>query len=781
MTTTISQLPAGTVLNGTEVAPFDQGSQTVKLTTAQLLAYVEAAFAADNGAALIGFLQAGAGAVTTTVQTKLRETVSVKDFGAVGDGVTDDTVAIQAAHTAHRNVHYPRGTYKVSGQIEVIWSDYIGITADIGAVFDARTSTDDYGLFIGGTAIPPGGISYLYDRTLRTGGYALGGDVASGARTLTVSASLGLVENDVIRLSSSVLFTPAYATAYSGELCRVQDVSGTTVTITSPLNSAYTAATTTVFKIGRPKVSVQNLTILRAGAYTGLSIWEATDVYMQNVSCEGATTQGLQLAYCLGGSMSNCHTNETYATTNGYGISIASCQRINIRGNNAERARHAISVGGYEPCRDITINGNDFRSYSSAANSTYALDVHGNAERIIIQGNTVDGGINVACGNVLVENNIVQQDQALFGILMNVQKSSDYITVRGNSVACTGGYGHIAIRSEQGSCTTDVLDISDNVTGGVISYAHGGIWLSPQNTTGTGYTVNNFFLNNNKVSVGTGSNVANMALSVNDAGIGASHNVTVNFMKVSGGRYNGNAGRSMELIPKAGSGICELEGVYSYFDTTYGIYSTNFDYVTFDNCWIVGDGITSRNIDVRPDLVAKVINCRFKDLIGSGGIDLRPGVQSVLYGNSFYSVIGNAYCEGIVTGDESGGAFRKPEAFLAAVPSTGTWEIGSRIWKTSPASGGEPGWSCTASGTFSAATEAGTTTSGSNIVTAMVDTTDFVVGQFVDASAGFAVLTALRIISKTSTTITVDRNANASGAVILSTTDPVFKAMANLA
>lgn len=53
----------------------------------------------DNpgGASKVGFIQSGTGAVPRTSQDKMRERVTVKDFGAVGNGVADDTSAIQAA------------------------------------------------------------------------------------------------------------------------------------------------------------------------------------------------------------------------------------------------------------------------------------------------------------------------------------------------------------------------------------------------------------------------------------------------------------------------------------------------------------------------------------------------------------------------------------------------------------------------------------------------------------------------------------------------------------
>lgn len=59
-----------------------------------------AALAAATGATLVGFKQSMTTAVARTVAAKLQETVSVKDFGAVGDGTTNDTSAFNAALAA---------------------------------------------------------------------------------------------------------------------------------------------------------------------------------------------------------------------------------------------------------------------------------------------------------------------------------------------------------------------------------------------------------------------------------------------------------------------------------------------------------------------------------------------------------------------------------------------------------------------------------------------------------------------------------------------------------
>ena len=97
------------------------------------------------------FTQSGTGAVLRTKNSKLKETVSVKDFGAVGDGVTDDTQAFTNAVLTGNPVYVPYtadfyavtaltddeikalygpGTVKIAGTLQQISSSANPLTND---------------------------------------------------------------------------------------------------------------------------------------------------------------------------------------------------------------------------------------------------------------------------------------------------------------------------------------------------------------------------------------------------------------------------------------------------------------------------------------------------------------------------------------------------------------------------------------------------------------------------------------------------------------------------
>ena len=92
------------------------------------------------------------GAVNRPINEKLNESVSVKDFGAKGDGTTDDTYAVNAALAAASSVYFPTGTYLVTSTIQVpanvsiygnglssvIKGNFAGAVLNIGVLSGAR-------------------------------------------------------------------------------------------------------------------------------------------------------------------------------------------------------------------------------------------------------------------------------------------------------------------------------------------------------------------------------------------------------------------------------------------------------------------------------------------------------------------------------------------------------------------------------------------------------------------------------------------------------------------
>jgi hypothetical protein len=86
-----------------------------------------------EGDALVGFRQSNSsgnlpGAVGRTVHDKLQEFVSVKDFGAVGDGIADDSISIITAYTTAKNIFWPAGTYRLT--------QYVRVYANTKTIFD---------------------------------------------------------------------------------------------------------------------------------------------------------------------------------------------------------------------------------------------------------------------------------------------------------------------------------------------------------------------------------------------------------------------------------------------------------------------------------------------------------------------------------------------------------------------------------------------------------------------------------------------------------------------
>jgi hypothetical protein len=173
----VASLAAQTVVNGgrTQIGPWDASGATYTIPakrglTAQLPAtctqgaeyFATDATAGQNiylctatntwtqqAAGTTTFLQLGAGAVVRTVTSKLQDVVHVKDFGATGNGVTDDSAAFVAALASGAGeVRADDGSYVVNSVITLAKGQkiYFGVgTHTVGGIRFSDSLTDQTG------------------------------------------------------------------------------------------------------------------------------------------------------------------------------------------------------------------------------------------------------------------------------------------------------------------------------------------------------------------------------------------------------------------------------------------------------------------------------------------------------------------------------------------------------------------------------------------------------------------------------------------------------------
>ena len=102
--------------------------------------------------------QGATGAVNRPINEKLDEILSVQDFGAVGDGTTDDTDAINAAITEAtslgKTLYFPAGSYLFSEKLTFTCNVLGESFPDVKLLAsDAALSTTDYAVQVGGAGV----------------------------------------------------------------------------------------------------------------------------------------------------------------------------------------------------------------------------------------------------------------------------------------------------------------------------------------------------------------------------------------------------------------------------------------------------------------------------------------------------------------------------------------------------------------------------------------------------------------------------------------------------
>ena len=408
-----------------------------------------------------GFTQSGTGAIQRTVENKLQDTVSVKDFGAVGNGVADDTAAIQAAITASTSIVFPAGTYKTTSSISIPGNRVlVGFNARIA--WDADVFLNCFTL-TGVTDVDITGLEFqaTTSATVRAP-YAIS---ALNVRRLNISQCLTTNSNLLYAWHSGANYAAAvFSETAGGFNCntgiRIKNCDITGSGSSSQLYGwgimmGYTAHWT-----------ISNSVVRTCG--NGITWWGGDS----NPAVDGALANDRKCKY---GSVVGCSVYDI----SGGGIWGSMGQNISV-GSNSINNTSDVGID-FEGCFDSAATGNSVNNCANGCLTTFHYN-----RNVVFNGNSV---WSTTANNTLVK---------LYNVALDTNNSN--VSFVGNTFSYNNG-NNLGIIGDMGGTCANVLFANNQLLNTKIQF-------TAANNTGTNilnntlkFTANNLFTPFNAITV----------------------------------------------------------------------------------------------------------------------------------------------------------------------------------------------------------------------------------------------------------------------------------------
>ena len=415
---------------------------------------------------LVAYTPAGTGAVITNVQDKIRQTVSVKDFGAVGDGTTDDTAAIQLAlNSGFKNITGSGLTYKVTSALTISASDitFQDLTID--------------------TSSKTGVIEFITVEGTQGSNVALTANSLTGSNTITVGNTNTFVVDDYAYISSNEVWS-ATQTVLLGQIVKIKSKTSTVLTLHDDVLYNFNTADSAVVA---PISTLDNLTFKdikfigaddTTNSQTALKLNKCFNVNVINCDFSYFSYASVVFNRCIQSKVNNSSSRFSRKSGFGYGFAILNgCYSVSVSDCFSQDQRHMVTVGDNEGINlYVRITGNHAASAADAG-----IDAHPACDFMVIDGNTVEAidaagdgivfqGQNCAISDNIVVGNITQ------GIrvqpLTEIGTSSSVVT--GNNLSNIGNAstnsGIFIDHDTTGTVNSSGVIVSDNIISGDYEY-----------------------------------------------------------------------------------------------------------------------------------------------------------------------------------------------------------------------------------------------------------------------------------------------------------------------